>query len=247
MWRGNLRSMNQREAVIEVMRTNGGYATLGELYRKALKIPGVSWETKTPFKSINRIVQNSRYFYRLRPGLWALLEMKDELPPDLLEKPRPQSDHTYYQGLLVELGNLRKQQTFVPAQDRRRAFLGRPLGSLATLEKIYPFTYPEIVRRAATVDVVWFNLWKFPSEFIEVENTTGIHDALLKFVTLNAFYCTFRVVAPAPRKDEFDAKLAHPSFTSIANRTKFSSYEVVSELHTKASEAVVLEQAWVGH
>jgi hypothetical protein len=47
--RGNLRAMNQREAVIEAMRDNGGYATLGELYKMALKVPGVIWETKTPF------------------------------------------------------------------------------------------------------------------------------------------------------------------------------------------------------
>ncbi|MGO9271458.1 MAG: hypothetical protein ACLQOO_14555 [Terriglobia bacterium] len=99
--------MNQREAVVQAMRDNGGYATLGELYKKALKVAGVSWETKTPFKSINRIVQNPKYFFRIRPGLWALLEAKDKLPPDLAEKPKPESEHTYYQGLLVELGNLR--------------------------------------------------------------------------------------------------------------------------------------------
>jgi hypothetical protein len=121
--------MNQREAVVEAMRANGGFATLGELYKQALKITGVKWETKTPFKSINRIVQNPKYFFRIRPGLWALLEAKDKLPVDLMEKPKPESDHTYYQGLLVELGNLRKQQTFVPKQDRGKSFLGKPLGS----------------------------------------------------------------------------------------------------------------------
>ena len=243
---GTLRDMNQREAVVEAIRANGGYATLGELYKKALKIPGVSWETKTPFKSINRIVQNPKYFFRIRPGLWALVEAKEKLPPDLAEKPRPESDHTYYQGLLVELGNLRKQQTFVPTQDRGKPFLGRRLGSLVTLGEIYPFTYPEIVRRAATVDVIWFNERKFPSEFIEVENTTDFHGAFLKFVMLNAFYCVFRVVAPAQRKNEFDKKLAHPSFISIANRTKFSSYDVASAMHAKASESAALEQAWAG-
>jgi hypothetical protein len=236
--------MNQREAVIEAMRANGGYATLGELYRKALKIPGVQWETKTPFKSINRIVQNPKYFFRIRPGLWALMEAKDKLPADLTQKPKPESDHTYYQGLLVELGNLRKQQTSVPKQDRRKVFLGKPLGELVTVDEIFPFTYPEIVRRAATVDVIWFNPRKFPSEFIEVENTTGMHDALLKFVTLDAFWSTFRVVAPAVRKSEFESKLAHPSFESVAKRTKFTSYDVVTEMHTKASEAIALEQAW---
>jgi len=239
-----LARMNQREAVVEAMRANGGYATLGQLYREALKIPGVSWKTKTPFKSINRIVQNPKYFFRIRPGLWGLLDAKDKLPPDLGQKPKPESDHTYYQGLLVELGNFRKQQTFVPRQDRGKSFLGKPLGSLATVHEVYPFSYPEIVGRAATVDVIWFNQRKFPSEFIEVENTTDMHGALLKFVTFDVFWSTFRVVAPAPRKREFESKLAHPAFQSVAKRTKFTSYEVVTEMHTKASETAALEEAW---
>jgi hypothetical protein len=238
--------MNQREAVIEAMRTNGGYATLGWLYKEVLKIPGVEWRTKTPFKSINRIVQDRKYFFRIRPGLWALLESKNRLPADIAKREKPESDHTYFQGLLVELGNLKRHQTFVPAQDRRRTFLGKPLGTLVTLQQIYPFTYPDVIRRAATVDVVWFNQLKYPSEFIEVENTTDMNGALLKFVLFDAFYCTFRVVAPAPRKREFFSKLAHPSFASIASRTKFSSYEVVAEMHTKASETLALEQAWSG-
>ena len=244
MSRDNLRHMNQREAVIEAMRANGGFATLGHLYNEAIKIPGVKWATKTPFSSINRIVQDSKYFFRIRPGLWALLEAKDNLPGDLMEKPKPESDHTFYQGLLVELGNLRKQQTFVPKQDRGKIFLGKPLGALVTVDDIYPFTYDEIVRRAAAVDVIWFNERNFPSEFIEIENTTDMHSAFLKFVLFGAFYSTFRVVAPAARKGEFDSKLSHPSFATVAKRTKFASYKVVTDLHTQASQAIALEQAW---
>lgn len=238
--------MNQREAVIEAMKANGGYATLGSLYRQALEIPGVEWKSRTPFKSINRIVQDPRYFFRLRPGLWALLEAKDKLPSDVGERPRPQNDHTYYQGLLVELGNLRKQQTFVPKQDRGRSFLGKPLGRLVTVEDIFPFTYEQVVARAATVDVIWFNERKMPTEFIEVENTTDMHGAFLKFVTFDGFYSTFRVVAPEARKKEFASKLTHPSFASVAKRTKFTSYDVISQMHTKAGEAVALEARWNG-
>lgn len=236
--------MNQRGAVIEAMRANGGYATLGHLYKEALKIPGVKWGTKTPFKSINRIVQDANYFFRIRPGLWALLEAKDELPTDLVKKPRPESEHTYYQGLLVELGNLKGQQTFVPKQDRGKPFLGKPLGSLITLEDIYPFTYPEVVERAARVDVLWFNERKFPTEIIEVENTTDMQAAFLKFVLLDAFNARFRIVAPAPRKSEFASKLAHPSFVSVAKRTIFTSYDLLADLHRKANETIALEQAW---
>jgi hypothetical protein len=236
--------MNQREAVVEAMRANGGYATLGHLYKEALKIPGVKWGTKTPFSSINRIVQDPKYFFRIRPGLWALLEAKNKLPADLTTKPKPATDHTYYQGLLVELGNLRKHLTFVPKQDRGKVFMGRPLGSLVTVEDIFPFTYPEIVTRASAVDVIWFDQRKFPFKFIEVENTTDMLGALLKFVTFDAFNSTFRVVAPAARKREFESKLAHPSFVSVAKRTKFTSYDLVAGFHTKASEAIALEQAW---
>jgi len=246
MLHDNLPAMNQREAVIEAMRASGGYATLGELYKKALRIPEVRWETKTPFKSINRIVQNPKYFFRVRPGLWALLEAQKTLPADLTAKPQPESDHTYYQGLLVELGNLRKHQTFVPRQDHGKLFLGAPLGSIVTVVEVYPFTYPDTVRRAAAVDVIWFDQHRFPVEFIEVENTTDMNGALLKFVTLYAFNSTYRVVAPAARQREFETKLRHPSFLVVAERTRFTSYDLVANLHTKASEASVLEEAWVG-
>jgi hypothetical protein len=236
--------MNQSEAVVEAMKANGGYATLGHLYKEALKITGVEWGTKTPFKSINRIVQNPKFFFKIRPGLWALQEAKDKLPADLKSKPKPESDHSYYQGLLVELGNLKKQQTFVPKQDRARTFLGKKLGDMVTVDDIYPFTYPEVVHRASAVDVIWFNERKMPTEFIEVENTTDMHSAFLKFVLLDAFYSTFRIVSPAPRKQEFTAKIAHPSFATIATRTRFTSYDLVSDMHAKEYETVALKQAW---
>jgi hypothetical protein len=236
--------MNQREAVIEAMKANGGYATLGHLYKEAMKIPDVAWKTKTPFKSINRIVQDPQYFFRIRPGLWALLEAKDKLPADLRSKPKPESDHSFYQGLLVELGNLKKKRTFVPKQDRGRIFLGQRLGDMVTVDDIYPFTYEDVVRRAATVDVIWFNDRRMPTEFMEVENTTDMHNALLKFVTLDAFYATFRIVSPEPRKQEFTSKIAHPSFATIATRTRFTNYDLVSEMHTKASEALAVEDKW---
>ena len=226
------------------MNANGGYATLGHLYKEALKIPGVEWKTKTPFKSINRIVQDPKLFYKIRPGLWALLKAKEKLPADLKSKPKPESDHSYYQGLLVELGNLKEQKTFVPKQDRGRLFLGKCLGDMVTMDDIYPFTYEEVVRRAATVDVIWFNDRKMPTEFIEVENTTDMHSALLKFVILDAFHSIFRIVSPAPRKQEFASKITHPSFVSIASRTRFSSFELVSAMHSKESEVAALRQAW---
>jgi len=42
--------MKQYEAVIKVMEQNGGFATLGCLNQKVLKMPGVEWKTKTPLQ-----------------------------------------------------------------------------------------------------------------------------------------------------------------------------------------------------
>ncbi len=81
--------MKQYEAVIRVMEKNGGYATLGFLYQETLKIEGCEWKTKTPFASIRRIVQDNRFFFKIRPGLWALKAYKNKLPPEIL----PTKDH----------------------------------------------------------------------------------------------------------------------------------------------------------
>ena len=236
--------MKQHEAVIEVMRAKGGYATLGQLYQEALKIPGVEWKTRTPFKSINRIVQDARFFIKIRPGLWALKEYKDKFPDEIKDTGKPEYTHSYFQGLLVEMGNLRKHPTFVPPQDRGKNFLTRQLGEVATLNELYPFTYDHIVKRARSVDVIWFNERKMPDSFFEVEHTTGFDNSLLKFVNFRDFKIDFRIVASKHRQREFAAKITHPSFTSIADRTKFTSYDLVSELHSKAHEISALELEW---
>src|SRR3972149_6579940 len=128
--------MKQYEAVIKVMEEKGGYATLGFLNQNVLKIEGCEWKTKTPFASIRRIVQDDRFFFKIRPGLWALNTYKNKLPPEILpSRSEPKSklaeyNHSYYQGLLVEIGNLRKYGTFVPNQDKNKIFLNKKLSDI---------------------------------------------------------------------------------------------------------------------
>jgi hypothetical protein len=66
--------MNQHDAVIKVMEDKGGFSTLGQLYQN---VDVSNWKTKTPFASIRRIVQDERYFFKVKPGLWALNSHKD--------------------------------------------------------------------------------------------------------------------------------------------------------------------------
>jgi len=68
--------MTQYNQVIQVMEKLGGIATLGQL-NKEVDFSG--WKTKTPYASIRRIVQNERYFFKVKPGLWALKTHRKKL------------------------------------------------------------------------------------------------------------------------------------------------------------------------
>ncbi len=236
--------MKHHELVIQVMETNGGFATLGYLYQQVFKLPGSNWKTKTPFASIRRIVQDKRYFFKIRPGLWALNTWKNRLPEGLLPEQntaRSHGDeygHTYFQGLLVEIGNMEGHKTYVPAQDRNKTFLNKRLKDVASLSDLYAFAYPHILNKAKTVDVTWFNHRNMPAKMFEVEHSTNIQDSLLKFLELQDFMVEMRIVASKLRFREYQAKINLTAFVPIKNRVKFFGYEDVSNYHSKLSEYV---------
>lgn len=229
------------------MEQNGGFATLGYLNQEVLKVPGVEWKTKTPFASIRRIVQDERFFFKIKPGLWALRSHKNNLPPEILPTdiiPKSEQEvfnHSYYQGLLVEIGNLKKYETFVPSQDKNKKFLGKTLGEISSQENFYQFGYDHIMRKAKTIDVSWFNVRKMPSVLFEVEHSTDIQNSLLKFVELQDYNANFFIVADKVRKVEYGGKLSLNAFAPIKTRVQFMDYDKLSEWHTKTFEIVSVE------
>lgn len=82
--------------------------------------------------------------------------------------------HSYYQGLLVEIGNMRENTTYIPAQDRHHRFLDKELGEISSFTELPTFTYDNLMRRARTVGFIWFNRRMMPSHFYELEHTTDI-------------------------------------------------------------------------
>jgi len=229
--------MKQHLQVIDVMKKNGGYATLGFLYKN---VDVSNWGTKTPFASIRRIVQDKRYFFKIQPGLWALNEQKDEILKKFdLEKSNKkiiEFNHTYYQGLLIEIGNLKGFITYVPPQDKNRLFLDKPLGKISSISSIFDFTYEEIVNRAKSVDVIWFNERRLPDSFFEIEYSTDMQNSLLKFIDLQDFHSKFFIISALERKKEFEKKISYSAFKEIQNRVKFIDYDCLSNLHTKSFE-----------
>jgi hypothetical protein len=239
--------MKQYEAVIKVMEDNGGYATLGFLNQNVFKIEACRWGTKTPFASIRRIVQDPRFFFKIRPGLWALNSYRNRLPIEIYpterqsEPARAEYNHTYYQGLLVELGNLKRFGTFVPDQDKNKLYLGRSLASVKTLETIYPFGFERVVKVARTIDVAWFNERKMPASLFEVEHSTAISGSLMKFVELQDFNTNFYIVADEARRREYEAKVTMEAFRAVRQRVGFWTYDDVAELHSNTAALVARE------
>ena len=99
----------QTQQVIKALRQNGGYATLGRLYQL---VDTSAWGTKTPNETIRRIVQQSKEMFKIQPGLWALEEARAEVLAkfELKDKHSERQEvftHGYYQGLLIEIGNMK--------------------------------------------------------------------------------------------------------------------------------------------
>jgi hypothetical protein len=239
--------MKQYEAVILAMKQNGGYATLGQLYQAAPKIPDCKWGTKTPFASIRRIVQTHDEFFKVRSGLWALTSEKEKVlrlfSNERTSDREREYSHYFFQGLVVEIGNLKGFQTFVPSQDKNKPFAQQQLGNITTISKLHEFTYGEVLRKAQTIDVTWFNSRKYPNSFFEIEHSTDIYNSLLKFVEFQDFRINFYIVADNQRHTEFESKIALSAFAPIKPFVKFWDYDAVSELHTKISASVLAERA----
>lgn len=230
--------MKQKYYVINAMRANGGYATLQQLN---MLVDFSTWKTKTPEASIRRIVQENDEFFRIQPGLWALREYENEVNKKFnIIKSNVESvsqfTHSYYQGIIVEIGNIKKLGTYVPPQDKNKLFLEKKLSDIITVHDIYKFTYDDIIRNAKTVDAIWFNERKMPCAFYEVEHTTNIKNSLNKFFELQDFRAKFYIVADKARKRQFEDVIGASIYNPIREMVGFVSYDDLVKQYSNESK-----------
>ena len=228
------KKITQELQVVDALRKQGGYATLRKL-NEILDFS--SWKTLTPEASVRRIVQQSNRIFKIQPGLWALEEFREAVLTKLglLSNTRETIEsfnHSYYQGLLVEIGKFRNSLTYIPAQDQHHLFLDKELGEISDMTSLPQFTFESLLRRARTVDVIWFNERHMPTHFYEVEHTTDIKNSLSKFYELQDFFSAFYIVAAKHRESEFVDKLNASIFSQIKDRVGFLTYDKVASLHS---------------
>ena len=244
--------MTQAQAVIETIERLGGIATLNQINQHIFEIKDCIWKTKTPFASVRRIVQLTKGIYKIKPGLYALESYRSQLEQDgfLVQTDKNKEteevktfNHSYYQGLLLEIGKLRHLDTFVPNQDKNKKFIKTPLGEIRTLQVIPQYTYSDLVERSSTIDVIWFNNHKMPHSFYEIEHSTDIQNSLLKFNDLKDFSARMVIVADEKRHAEFGNKMSFAAFNELREnkRVAFLSYESLDKQYEQELQKQQME------
>jgi len=230
--------MKQHEAVIQTLEKLGGVATLSELYDNVRKVKNCEWKTKTPNESIRRIVQTRpNDIYKIKPGLYGLLKLKSQLEStgiiaetsnNINTTALKESNHTYYQGLLLQIGNYKGLNTFAPNQDKNKLFKqNTKIEDLRTLKSIYNYSYESFVKRSSTIDVIWFNDRKMPDSFFEVEYSPEFQNSLIKYCDLQDFNVNMIIVADKAQKSKLSGKLNYSVFKNIQKKIQFWPYERV--------------------
>lgn len=244
--------MTQAQAVIETIDMLGGIATLNQINQHIFEITDCQWRTKTPFASVRRIVQQTAGIYKIKPGLYALEKHRQNLENNgvLVQTEHNQDseivqtfNHAYYQGLLLEMGKMRHLDTFVPDQDKNKRFLTTPLSDIRTLTTIPQYSYPQLVKRSSTIDVIWFNVNQMPHSFFEIEHSTDIQNSLLKYNDLKDFYVRMVIVADEKRHQEFLSKLDYAAFAELRQnkRVAFLSYESLDKQYEQELQRQQME------
>ncbi len=222
--------MKQKIQLLEAFDRLGGIAALRDLYQET----DISqWETKTPYASIRRLVQQEEEFFRLRPGLYCLAKREKQFArfKTGTKITKEHNDfHSYYQARLLEIGRLRHFRTYAPPQDRRKkVFSGGLVGDFCDEEELPPFSYKKFLQKAKTVDAIWFNDRNMPASFYEVEFTTNFINSLMKFTELQDFHAEFIIVSDVSRRRSFDDKMASATFQPMKKRVKFKSFDLIDK------------------
>ncbi|MDR3228054.1 MAG: hypothetical protein LBT53_01385 [Puniceicoccales bacterium] len=225
-------NMTYSNAIEQVMLHNNYVAPLKLLYKEVWNYKDISKiKGKTPIATIQERVQRDNRFTKIGLGVYALTDKLDLLEKQKIpktEKERTITRHGEMQGMLLEIGNSRKEVQETYTNDKKFVFQNKTLGSLATLQIVPPFTYEKIIRESATfTDVIWFNERLFPSKIFEVENSTDFRDAFVKFMELQDFTTEFVCVSPSGRKTKFDREIDKNAFRPIRDRIRFLSYEEI--------------------
>jgi len=222
--------MTKVDALIALIKDNGGVASWQYIYDNIEKYYPAAKASRT-WKSglrgvLYREIRNNRNFKCVGFGVYALNEYEEEKAFEDIRKNNVRM-HSYIEGLLVELGNYEKFDTYCAdptAKFQANVFINQ----IATILDFPEFTYPEINYIAKRIDVIWFTKTghKFPKKAIEVVDGVGtLEEALSRMYQLKEFQTDFLVVSPLRLLNKINDKLKREPYSIYKERFSVKCYD----------------------
>lgn len=233
--------MTKVEALITLIKDNGGVASWQYIYNNIEKYypaAKASREWEAGLRGVlYREIKNDRNFKRVGFGVYAIHEYQEEKAVENIKKDNMRM-HSYIEGLLVELGNYEKYDTY--CADPTAVFQANvPINQLTTVRDFPEFTYSEINRIAKRIDVVWFTKqgYKFPKKAIEVVDSIGtLGESLSRMYQLKEFQTDFLLVSPIKFLDKINVTLQREPYSIYKKRFSVKRYDDIISYHKSRLE-----------
>lgn len=229
-----------KDVVKEALEKTGGKGHLNDI-NEQIESHAKTKTNPTWQATVRRTLQQYSIFYQEKPrsGVWFLRQETPAEEFDPIKYPYPK--HEDVQGMLLELGKVYGYETIISSYDRQKGFLNKPLGEIATLNIFPEFSYPQIIKIAKLIDVMWFegetDRW-IPQFAFVVEHSTDITKGLGRLYDLykSGQRVKLFVILPEDKKSKFESEIKRGLFGPIKDVCDVRTYAPLIELYNKALE-----------
>jgi hypothetical protein len=237
--------MTKVEAITELMKANGGTASLKIIYDNIEKYYPTAKFSKDWEAGLRGVLYRDigKSFKRIGLSLYGLMDYVEEIKP----KKGDVRMHSYMEGICLELGNFKKYDTYTAdpsALYRDNLYLR----DIATINEFPHFSYDDIVQESKRIDVVWFNKDKFlfPQFIFEIVDSIGtLTGAFNRSLQLDNFRTKFYIVAPEEHHKKYEQTINLAPYYRCRERFTFVNYETMEKLYLHTSETKKIESTLI--
>ena len=241
--------MTKVEAIVKVMKDNGGAASLDVIYKQICKYYPTAKDSNEWEAGIRgvlyREIRNNRRFKKIGLSIYAISDYQEEQKPRQRDKVRI---HSYIEGICLELGNFNDYLTYTadPSAIYRDNLR---LCDFATIHEIPDFSYNGIINEVKRIDVIWFNKkgYAFPKRVFEVVDSIGtLNGAFNRSLQLKNFMTDFVIVAPEKHHEKFNQTIDMEIYLPQKERFSFVNYDDIVELYETTARKNKIETKLFG-
>lgn len=228
--------MTKVDAIEQVLIANGGSASLSQIYEQIERYYPTAKQSLTWDAGLRgvlyRELKHGTRFKKIGLSIYALSDYKEDKAPKTSDKVRM---HSFMEGICLELGNVSKYNTYTadPSMLYRD---NTHLSDIATLQHLPDFSYPEIVREAKLVDVIWMsnNKLSFPQYAFEIVDSIGTLDGAFKrCMQMHNFRTKFLIIAPEKHRKKYEQTIELEIYQNSRELFRFVNYDTVLDTYNR--------------